>query len=72
MTSEERLKICEKCKLVYMDPTYGPTCDSSKYINKITGEISRIPKSGWIRGCGCKLKWKSKDPTAKCVLGKWK
>ena len=30
MTSEERLKICEKCKMVMIDSTYGPICDSSK------------------------------------------
>lgn len=46
MTSEERLKICEKCPLVKNDPVYGLTCDSSKYMNLKTGEISRIPKSG--------------------------
>lgn len=71
MTSEERLKICEKCPLVKNDPVYGLTCDSSKYMNLKTGEISRIPKSGWIKGCGCHLKWKSRDPHAKCVARKW-
>lgn len=71
MTSEERIKICEKCKMVKMDPTYGPVCDSSKWMNPRTGEISRIPKSGWIRGCGCKLRWRSKNPGAHCVAGKW-
>lgn len=71
MTYEERLKICEKCKLVKIDPTYGPVCDSSKYMNLQTGEISRIPKSGWVRGCGCKLKWKTRDPGSRCVAKKW-
>lgn len=71
MTYEERLKICEKCKLVKIDPTYGPVCDSSKYMNLQTGEISRMPKSGWVRGCGCKLKWKTRDPGSRCVAKKW-
>lgn len=71
MTSEERLKICSQCKLMTMYPEYGPRCDSSKYMNKITGEISRVPKQGWIRGCNCWLKIKTKNPSAKCVAGKW-
>lgn len=56
MTQKERLDICEQCKLVKMDPVYGPICDSSKYMNPATGEISRLPKAGWIRGCACRLK----------------
>ncbi len=71
MTSEERLKICATCPLVKNDPVYGPVCDSSKWMNPQTGEISRLPKSGWIRGCACRLKWKSKNPTAHCVAKKW-
>lgn len=71
MTSEERLKICEKCKMVTIDSTYGPICDSSRWMNPRTGEVSRLPKSGWIKGCGCKLRWKTKDPSARCVASKW-
>lgn len=71
MTSEERLKICETCKLMTMDPTRGPRCDSTKYMNPQTGEISRTPKSGWIHGCNCFLRYKTRDPNAKCVAGKW-
>jgi hypothetical protein len=56
MTAEERLKICEKCPLVKMDPIYGPICDNSKYMNPKTGEVSRLPRSGWVRGCSCRLK----------------
>lgn len=71
MTSEERLKICATCPMVKNDSTYGPVCDSSKWMNPKTGEISRLPKSGWVRGCGCRLKWKTKDPNARCVARKW-
>ncbi len=70
MTGEERLKICEKCNLVKIDPTYGPVCDSSKFMNPETGEVSRIPHSGWIRGCACRLRWKVNSPTARCVARK--
>ena len=40
-------------------------------MNKITGEVSRLPHLGWIRGCNCKLVWKVKNPSARCVAGKW-
>lgn len=71
MTAEERLKICESCPLVKMDDVYGPTCDSSKWMNPMTGETSRIPKTGWIKGCGCRLRWRSKNLEAHCVAKKW-
>ena len=71
MTAEERLAICEVCKLVRIDPVYGPICDNTKYMNPQTGEVSRLPHAGWIRGCACRLKWKAKSPTAHCVAKKW-
>ncbi len=71
MDKEERLKICKTCPLVKMDSIYGPVCDSSKYMNKATGETSRLPHTGWVRGCACKLRWKAANPTAHCVAGKW-
>ena len=46
MTAEERLAICKKCKLVKLDTEYGPVCDSSKYMNPETGEVSRLPHTG--------------------------
>ena len=71
MTAEERMKICETCKMATMDPEHGLRCDSTKWINPETGELSRKPMSGWIRGCNCILRYKTADPTARCVLRKW-
>ena len=71
MTAEQRLKICEKCPLVRIDKDYGPICDGSKFMNPITEEISRLPKAGWIKGCNCRLRWKTQSPTARCVAKKW-
>lgn len=71
MTPEERLQVCKRCNLVRIDPVYGPVCDSTKYMNPKTGETSRLPHAGWIRGCACKLAWKTKNPTAHCVANKW-
>lgn len=71
MTAEERLKICKKCPLMRDDLQYGPTCDNTRYMNVKTGEVSRIPHTGWIRGCACRLSWKVKNPSARCVANKW-
>ena len=71
MTAEERLAICKKCGLLKKDTIYGPICDSSKYMNPETGETSRMPHAGWVRGCACRLSWKVKNPSAKCVANKW-
>ena len=71
MTAEERLKICESCPIVKIDPTYGPICDNTKWIDPKTNEVSRFPRVGWIKGCNCKLRWKTKNPTSHCVAGKW-
>lgn len=71
MTAEERLEICKKCPIVKEDPTYGPICDSTKWLNKNTGDWSRSPHIGWVRGCGCKLRWKTKNLISHCVAGKW-
>lgn len=46
MTSEERMAICKTCPIRKEDPTYGIICDSSKYMNKDTGEVSRLPHAG--------------------------
>lgn len=71
MTPEERLEICKNCPLCKKESIYGPVCDSSKYMNLETGQTSRLPHSGWIRGCGCRLAWRTKNLTAHCVAGKW-
>lgn len=71
MTSEERMAICKTCPIRKEDPVYGIICDSSKYMNKATGEVSRLPHSGWIKGCGCKMNYKVKSPSAHCVANKW-
>lgn len=71
MNADERMSICMQCKLMTESSAYGPRCDASKWINPKTGEISRSPKPGWINGCNCYLKMKTKDPTAHCKLKKW-
>lgn len=65
----ERLKICKACPLFKSD--LGGICDSSKYINPETEEISDIELYGWIRGCGCALKAKTRLKDNHCVINKW-
>lgn len=70
MTAEERMAICKKCAMMTNDPTWGPTCDSTKFLNPETNESSKFPHVGWVRGCGCRMKWKVKSPSAHCVAKK--
>lgn len=49
----------------------GGVCDSKKYFNPKTGELSDLPEEGFINGCGCRLPAKTRLKTAKCVLKKW-
>lgn len=67
----ERMKICRSCKLYLADGIIGPICNPRLYLNPQTNEISRIPKLGFIRGCGCLLSSKTRVKKAKCGLNKW-
>ena len=68
LNTEERTQICQKC----------PICDVSNWIcnhnlqlNPDTNDISTYPKPGYIKGCGCHLKWKIANKKSKCPVGKW-
>lgn len=63
-----RLKVCKKCPL-YKEGPFGAVCDSSKYMNE-KGDISYIPKDGYIKGCNCILRRKAANPANHCVCGK--
>ena len=67
----KRQKICESCPLYKIDNRYGPVCDSSRYINPEGTEASYIKKDGWMRGCGCHMKFKWGNIKSKCTIGKW-
>lgn len=69
--SNEREKICRNCPLFKLDVTYGPMCDSSKYMNPEGTETSYVRKDGWIKGCGCHMRYKWRNIKAKCIAGKW-
>ena len=67
--SKNRLKIC------YRYPLYsnklGGICNSRLWLNRNTGDVSVIMKPGYIKGCGCRLRSKTRLPNAKCPVDKW-
>ena len=67
--SKNRLKICYRC------PPYsnklGGICNSRLWLNRNTGDVSVIMKPGYIKGCGCRLRSKTRLPNAKCPVDKW-
>lgn len=67
--SETRLKICYACPIY--SPQFGGVCNSRLWLNKITGDVSTEPKEGYQRGCGCRLKAKTKVTSESCPLDKW-
>lgn len=66
--SEKRMEICRACPLFEIDGEFSICCNT-KYINK-DEEWSYIKKKGYVRGCGCKLEYKTKNPMAHCVINK--
>jgi hypothetical protein len=75
MDSEEalfsyRMSICDKCPL--KDTSSGvPVCSNKIYVDKNTGQISKIPTATNVCGCGCVLSIKGYLKEAKCPLEKW-
>lgn len=67
----ERLAICKHCKLRKIDSKLGEMCDSNKWLNPKTDELSDIKKEGFYNGCGCIIRMKVQDPYNTCPLRKW-
>ena len=65
---DEREQICRKCPI--FNPT-DVTCNSRLWIDPDTDEVSTTQKSGYIRGCGCILKFKWVNLSNHCIAGKW-
>ncbi len=67
--TEVRLEICKKCPLY--SARFGGTCNNRLYLNKENGDVSVSYKTGYVRGCGCRLKAKTTLAREKCPAGKW-
>lgn len=67
---EKRIEICRKCPLLKEDLIFGEVCTSKLYINN-KDEISKTPKEGFIKGCGCVMASKTRVDKAHCIINKW-
>lgn len=70
MLTEERMEICRKCPL-YKESAFRIICNSKLYLSEDGVTVSHSPKPGYKKGCGCKLKIKTANPNAHCIVGKW-
>ena len=64
----ERTIICRKCPIC---DNITEMCNADLYLNPETNDVSVYPKEGYIKGCGCHLKWKIANIKSKCPAGKW-
>ena len=66
---EERMAICKECPLYSLE--LGGLCNPRLYLNPKTGDVSTHYKDGYKNGCGCRLKAKTRVPSAHCPNNKW-
>ena len=64
----KRTIICRKCPIYDSELNM---CNAKLYVNPETNDVSTFPKEGYIKGCGCHLKWKIANRKSKCPAGKW-
>ncbi len=67
--SNRRMQICYTCPLFLKK--LGGVCNSRLWLNPNNGDVSTIKKEGYLKGCGCLLKSKTRLPEAKCPVNKW-
>ena len=66
-SSNERLTICMACPLFIRDTQ---VCNPYLWLNPETGDTSSRSRKGYIKGCGCLITRKMKQPNSHCHLGK--
>jgi len=66
--ASERLAICNKCPLYIKD---HEVCNPYLWMNPSTKETSSVKKSGYMKGCGCLITRKARQPSSHCHLGLW-
>ena len=67
--SKNRLKICYKCPLY--SRIFGGICNNRLWMDADTGDVSVEERSGYIRGCGCRLLAKTRVANETCPADKW-
>lgn len=63
-----RTKICRDCPIC---DQIREVCDAKLYVNPETDDVSTVAKPGYIKGCGCYLKYKIQNINKHCPAGKW-
>ena len=64
----KRTIICRKCPICDNE---REICNAHLYLNPDTNDVSTESKEGYIKGCGCHLKWKIANIKSKCPAEKW-
>ena len=64
----KRTIICRKCPICDNE---REICNAHLYLNPDTNDVSTESKEGYIKGCGCHLKWQIANIKSKCPAGKW-
>jgi len=67
-STSERLAICNKCPLFIRE---NEVCNPYMWMNPSTRETSSKEKPGYIKGCGCLISRKARQPGSHCHLGLW-
>lgn len=67
--SELRMDICKKCPIY--STKMGGICNRNLWINPKTDDVSCEEKFGYVRGCNCKLSFKTAVASETCPAGKW-
>lgn len=67
----KRIQICRRCVLHKTDKLFGEICNPGLYVNPKTNQLSKTPKVGFIGGCSCVLRSKTRVIDAQCPLSKW-
>lgn len=67
-SSIEREKICSLCPIFSV---LDKRCNPKLWFNPETNDVSLSPKEGYVKGCGCYLKYKWVNKNAHCIANKW-
>lgn len=65
---DERWDICKHCSICDTD---NWICNPRLFVNPNNNDVSVIKKDGYIKGCGCILSQKIKNPNKHCPAKKW-
>lgn len=67
--AEVRMEICHKCPL--FKDIVGGVCNPKLWLNPKTNEISSYSQPGFYKGCGCRIKAKTRLKEGGCPAKKW-